>query len=166
MKRMAIFLGLTLVAAGVSALPDPCTLVRALDLQALFQNGPAGPGAVEKHPEIGSATCTYQWGTGSNAYSGRFNFHVTVSELSKTYPGTDREVLKAGLLAETKKPGENAVAISGVGDAAIYKSGSPIRSETTAIVKAFFLQVDLDGPDGRGKKDQVISLLKTAASRM
>lgn len=166
MKRTAIFLGLALAAAGASALPDPCTLVKPSDLQALFPNGPSGPGTVEKHPEIGSVICSYQWGPGGNAYSGRFNFHVTVSEASKIFPGLDRETIKAGLLAETKKPGENGVAISGVGDVAIYKSNSPIRSNTTALVKGFVLLIDLDGPDGRAKKDQVISLLKTAAGRL
>ena len=166
MKRMMIFLKLFLVAACAVALPDPCTLVKASDLQALFPNGPAGAGVVEKHPEIGTASCAYQWGPGSNPEAGHYTFRVTVGETSKLFPGVSGEAMRDGLLAETKKPRSNAVAVSGVGDAAIYKSARPIESDATAFVKSVMLQVHLDGPDGRGKKDQVISLLKTAAGRL
>jgi len=166
MHRISAPVMLALVAGVALASPDPCALVKAADIQAITAGAPAGPGELTKQPELGSATCSYRWGPGANAASGRFNLHVTVSDVSKTYPGTDRETLVQGLLAETKKPGTTAVVIPAVGSAAIFKSDAPIRANTTALVKGMFLQVDLDGPDGRAKKDQVITLLKVIAARL
>jgi hypothetical protein len=52
-----------------------------------------------------------------------------------------------------------------VGEAAIFKADSQVYVCATAYLKSRMLQVRLDGSDARDKKDQVIALLKTAASR-
>ena len=82
------------------------------------------------------------------------------------FPGLDSQTIRQGLLDMTKQPGANAVAVPGVGDAAIFESAAPIRANTTAYVKGMVLKVDLDGPEGRTKKDQVIALLKALAVRL
>jgi len=159
-------LALTLLTGIAVATPDPCSLLKPHDLQAIAPGASLGPGTLTKQPEIGSATCSYQWGPRGNAASGHSNLHVTVSDASKAFPGTSGEMIKTGLLAETKKAGTTAGVVPGVGEAAIFHSESPIRANTTAYLKGMVLQVDLDGPDGRAKKDQVIVLLKTAAGRL
>jgi hypothetical protein len=62
--------------------------------------------------------------------------------------------------------GPNAAVVSGVGDAAVFLSDSPNRAATTAYVKGVLLQVNLEGPDARARKEQVIALLKEAAARL
>jgi hypothetical protein len=166
MRRTVAAIVLTLLARIVEASPDPCSLLKAPDLQAIAPGVSVGPGTVTRQPELGSATCSYHWGPGSNAASGRFNLHVTVSDASKAFPGTSGATIIQGLLAETKKRHSTAVVVPGVGQAAIFKSEAPIRANTTAYIKGLILQVDLDGLDGRTKKDQVIALLKAAAARL
>ena len=166
MRRTAAPLLLTLVAGLAVASPDPCALVKPSDLQAITAGASVGSGELTKQPEIGTAICSYHWGPGGHAASGRFILHVTVSEGSKVFPGLDSQTIRQGLLDMTKQPGANAVVIPGVGDAAIFESVTPIRANTTAYVKGMVLKVDLDGPDGRTKKDPVIELLKALAARL
>ncbi len=115
---------------------------------------------------LGSFVCEYKWGTGGNAVSGLYTLQVIVSDASKAFPGMDPGTVKEGLLAEATKPGATATVIPGVGDAAIFDSNAPIRASTTALVKGSMLQVNLEGPDARTKKNQVIALLKAAAGRL
>ena len=73
-------------------------------------------------------------------------------------------MLRQGLLAKAGPP--NTAVIPAVGNAAVYESNDPIRVETTALVKGNMLIVTFDSSDARAKKDQVIALLKAAASRL
>jgi hypothetical protein len=54
----------------------------------------------------------------------------------------------------------------GCPEAAVYTSGSPREVNMTAYVKGLILQIHLEGPAARAKKDQAIALLKTAAARL
>jgi hypothetical protein len=56
--------------------------------------------------------------------------------------------------------------ISDVGDTAVFKAYSPLYVSASALVKGRILHLNLDGLDARDKKGQLISLLKSAASRL
>jgi hypothetical protein len=170
METNALILGLVVATAGSAsaALPkDPCALLKPAEVQTLAPNAKIGAGAASTvSAALGAFACEYKWGTGGNAVSGLYTLQVIVSDLSKTYPGTDPGTLREGLLLEASKPGATATVIPGVGNGAIFDSNAPIRASTTALVKGSMLQVVLGGPDARTKKDQVIALLKVAAGRL
>ena len=69
-------------------------------------------------------------------------------------------------LLDSVRAGTDDVVISEVGDAAVFKPDSVAYATATALVKSRILQVHLDGVDARDKKDQIIELLKSAASRL
>jgi hypothetical protein len=48
----------------------------------------------------------------------------------------------------------------------VFKPDSSVYASATAFVKGRMLQVQLDGLGALDKKDQVIGLLKSAASRL
>jgi hypothetical protein len=48
----------------------------------------------------------------------------------------------------------------------VFKPDSPVYASATAFVKGRIVGVHLDGIDAREKKDQLIGLLKSAASRL
>jgi hypothetical protein len=48
----------------------------------------------------------------------------------------------------------------------VFKPDSAVYVTGIALVKSRILQVHLDGLDARDKKDQIIELLKSAASRL
>jgi hypothetical protein len=81
------------------------------------------------------------------------------------FPGMDAKTIKMGMLGGPRGLPPDTSAVPGVGEAAIYKSASPIRTSTSAYVKGLILQVEFEGPDAPAKKEQVIALLKAAASR-
>ena len=170
--RMRAFAGLValVLASGMALaaeLPSPCELVRASDLKTLFPDGPGGPGKLDKRTP-GAASCTYEWGSGGNPEKDNFTFSIVVGDASKMFPGMSPEAIKSALLvrAAHPRPGQTAEAIPGVGEAAVYESIKPIESEVMALVKGMILTVHLVCPDGRGKKDKVVSLLKTAAATL
>ena len=79
----------------------------------------------------------------------------------------------SGMPPDMVKPALQALVAAGtadalipeVGDAAIFKADSPAYVCASGYLKGRILQVRLDGSEAREKKDQVIGLLKTAASR-
>ena len=83
----------------------------------------------------------------------------------RMFPGMSPDQIKQQLL-ESVKPGTADAVISDVGEAAVFKSDSPLYATATAFLKGRILQVHLDGVDAREKKDQAIALLKSAASRL
>lgn len=169
MATNALMLGLALVMRDPGPAPpqDPCALLKPAEVQALAPKAEIGKGVSSTvSPELGSYACQYEWGTGGNAASGRFQLQVIISDVSKAFPGMEPTLIKQGLLGGAKPGQANTAVIPGVGEAAIFKSSDPIRAETTAYVKGSLLQVILEGSDARAKKDQVIALLKAAASRL
>ena len=81
------------------------------------------------------------------------------------FPGMTPDQIKQRLLASVKAGTHDAV-IPEIGDAAVFKPDSFVYAVATAFVKGRILQVQLDGSDAHDKKDQVIGLLKSAASRL
>jgi hypothetical protein len=152
------------LAAETSA--DACSILTSAEIQTLA--GSAKVDAVPSTDGLGSRLCQYRWGTGGNVYSGKSYLNVSVTEMSKAFPGTDAATLKEGLLARAKMAKAPAVAgvINGVGDAAIYESNDPIRLETAAFAKGKMLTVTLESKDARAQKDKVSALLKAAAGRL
>lgn len=73
--------------------------------------------------------------------------------------------VKQRLLASFRAGTHDAV-IPQIGDAAVFKPASFVYAGATAFVKGRILQVHLDGLGALEKKDQVIGLLKSAASRL
>jgi hypothetical protein len=173
MRTDTFVVGVVLATVGVmgSALAaeksaDACSILNVAEIQTLA--GSAKVNAVASTDALGSRLCQYTWGTGGNVQSGRSFLNVSVTEMSKAFPGTDAATLKQGLLARVKmaKAPTVAGAINGVGDAAIYESNDPIRLETTAFARGKVLIVTLESQDARAQKDKVSALLKAAAGRL
>jgi hypothetical protein len=170
MMRNALVAGVTVALLGINASAvqaqkagDGCSLLQGAEVQALAGSIKVGTGNPSTDP-LGSRLCHYEWGAGNNVQSGRSYFDVSITPISKAFPGTDASVLRQGLLAKAGPP--NTAVIPAVGDAAVYESTDPIRVATTALVKGNMLIVTFESSDARAKKDQVIALLKAAASRL
>ncbi len=170
MMNTACSVGLVLAVLGFSpsalqaqGFGDGCSLLKGAEVQALAGAATVGPETASSDA-LGSRLCRYEWGTGNNAQHGRSTLDISITPISKAFPGTDASLLRQGLLAKTGQP--NTAVIPGVGDAAVYESNDPIRVEATALVKGNMLIVSLESADARAKKDQVIALLKAAAGRL
>jgi hypothetical protein len=173
MRTDTFFVGVVLGTVGVMASTlaaeksaDACSILKAAEIQTLA--GSAKVDAVASTDGLGSRLCQYTWGSGGNVQSGKSYLNVSVTEMSKAFPGTDAATLKEGLLARAKMAKAPTVAgvINGVGDAAVYESNDPIRLETTAFAKGQVLTVTLESKDARAQKDKVSALLKAAAGRL
>jgi hypothetical protein len=170
--RSEIVLGLTMVAAGMSGpgagdgtiaaqASSPCALLTTDDIQPLASKASVAEGISTSLESVGFTACRYTWGAGT----GRFKLDVTVSEASRMFSGMGPELIKQRLQASITAGTTDSV-IPDVGEAAVFKADSPAFVHTTAYLKGRILQVHLDGFDAREKKDQVIALLKSAASRL
>jgi hypothetical protein len=69
-------------------------------------------------------------------------------------------------LRQSVRPGTNDAVVSDVGETAVFTPDSPVYGRALALVKGRILEVRLDGLFAGEKKDQIVSLLKSAASRM
>jgi hypothetical protein len=168
----AFVLGLALVVTGgprpgridgaVSAQAlNPCALLTVDEIQPLAANTSVADGVSNSLPSIGYVTCRYTWGVGT----GRFKLDVTVTEASRMFPGMSPDQIKQRLL-ESSRPGTGDAVIPEIGEAAVFRPESPVYAGATAFVKGRILQVYLDGVFAVEKKDQIIQLLKSAASRL
>jgi hypothetical protein len=131
------------------------------EIQPLALKEEVGAGVPTAIQSLGRVACRYQWGTGT----GRYTLDIIVNEASRMYSDTSPAAIKQRLAA-ADGPGTVSEAISDVGEAAAFRSDSPLLATTTAYVKGRILQLNLDGYDARAKKDQVIALLKTVTSRL
>jgi len=98
-------------------------------------------------------------------YIGRFKLDVIVNDPARLFPGMSPDQIKQRLL-ESVKTGTDDAVVSEVGEAAVFKPGSPVYASATALVKGRILQLNLDGVFAGEMKDQVVGLLKSAASRL
>lgn len=166
-----LVLALAMVAAGISA-PGrggriaaqgggPCALVTTDDVQPLAQNASVADGTPTSVEATGFGACRYTWGDGA----GRFTLDVTTNQASRMFSGLGPDQIKQRLTATVTAETADAV-IADVGEAAVFKADSALSVHAAAYVKGRILQVQLDGFVAREKKDQVIALLKTAASRL
>jgi len=139
----------------------PCALLTTDEIQPLALKASVGAGVPSSIENLGYSTCRYAWGEGT----GRFKLDVTVSDASRVFAGTGPDQIKQRLQASVMAGTADAV-VADIGEAAVFKADSPLYVHATAYAKGRILQVHLDGFDAREKKDQVIALLKSAASRL
>ena len=165
---LALFAGAAVSAGGqtqTSAMPkDVCALLTVAEIQemagTLVKDGTPG-----KVAALGSITCTYTWGPANYAATGQFQLNVLATDASKAFPGMSTALIKQAMAARVKAGGV-AGEVPGIGDAATFESDQPNRVNTKTLAKGVFLTVELEGPNARLQKDQVIALLKTAAGRL
>jgi hypothetical protein len=168
----AFFLALAMVASGVSSpgrvdgtvsaqALNPCALLMVDEIQPLAVKASVADGVPNSLQAFGWFTCRYTWGVGT----GRFKLDVSVNEASRMFPGMSPDQIKQRLL-ESVTAGTADAVIPEIGEAAVFKPDSPVYASATAFVKGRIVGVHLDGIDAREKKDQLIGLLKSAASRL
>jgi len=160
----AIPLAATQVSGGGAAAaqaPNACALLSAEEVQALAPKEHVADGASRTVGALESFGCRYTWGTGT----GRFTLDVTVNPASHVFAGMNADAIKRGLLSSVVPETADA-AIPDVGDAAVFKASSPLYAVASAYLKDRILAVSLDGIDAAERKGELISLLKSAASRL
>jgi hypothetical protein len=110
METNALVLGLAVLTLGVAgsgiAAPpkDPCSLLMPAEIQAVTPGANIGVGVssvVSK--ELGTFACVYKWGSGGNAVTGAYYLNVTMSDVSKTFPGTSPDMVKIHRQLSTHK---------------------------------------------------------------
>jgi len=149
--------GRTVSAQGL----NPCALLVDDEIKPLAAKTSVAAGVSNSPTSFGDATCRYGWGEGVD----RYKLVVAVLEASRMFPGLTPDQIKQRLL-ESVKAGTHDAVIPEIGDAAVFKPDSFVYAVATAFVKGRILQVQLDGLGAAEKKDQVIGLLKSAASRL
>lgn len=140
---------------------NPCGLLTSDDIHAVAVETNVAAGIANTLPAHGYAACRYDWGSGIN----RFKLDVVVTDASRLYKGLSPEQVKQQLLQSVREGTYDAV-ITEVGDTAVFTPDSPVYGRAIAFVKGRILEVRLDGLFAGEKKDQIIGLLKSAASRM
>jgi hypothetical protein len=155
----ALVLGMAMAAAGIAGngtaraqSAGPCSLLTVDEIQPL---APKQTTIANGVPSAGTTACQYTWGEGVN----RFKLDVIVNE-----PRMSADAVKQGL--QSVQPGTADSVVQDVGEAAVFRADSSVLAHATAYLKGRLLQVRLDGYEAREKKDQVIALLKSAASRL
>jgi hypothetical protein len=157
----ASFAGLVAVAAQPPG-SNPCGLLTVDEVQGLGSpKEHASNGVAQALPALEVFTCRYTWGTGIE----RYTLAVSVNSASRAFVGMSGDAIKQNLTSSIK-PGTTDTAIPEVGEAAVFKADSPVYAGASAYVKGRLLQLHLDGLDAGEKKDQLITLLKSAASRL
>ena len=172
MSKNALIVGVALAAGAVlnaggqsAAMPkDACALLTVAEVQevagTLVKDGTPG-----KIPAMGSVSCTYTWGPANYSASGQFQLNVLATDASKAFPGMSTALVKEAMAARVKAGGV-AGEVPGIGDEATFESDQPNRVNAKALAKGVFLSVELEGPNARLQKDQVVALLKAAAGRL
>jgi hypothetical protein len=164
-----LLLGLTVPtvahpAQGGGAAPgqNPCALLTVEEVQSLApKEEQVSQGAAATNSDVGSSTCRYTWGAGV----GRYSLVVSVNPAPRVFTGMTPDAIKQALVSSAVPETADAV-IPDVGNAAVFKSYSRVYAGASAYLKDRVLQVQLDGFDAPEWKGGLISLLKSAASRM
>jgi hypothetical protein len=150
------------VRGAAAQAPAPCSLLTADEIQPLAPSkASVGNGVPTSLDVVSFSTCRYTWGAGVD----RVKLDVTVNDASRMFSGMSPDQIKQGLQASITTGTADAV-IPDVGDAAMFKADSPVFVHATAFIHGRILRVLLEGFEAREKKDQVIALTKSAASRL
>lgn len=140
----------------------PCALLKTDEVQSLAnKNVAVSEGVAASISVIGSSTCSYAWGAGAE----RYTLDVTVNDAARVFPGLAPAAVGERVHAAITGSAPASPSL-GIGDVSVYKEDSPLFVHATSFLKGRILQVQLGGIDAIEKKDQVISLLTTAASRL
>ena len=164
------FLTLAIIATGTTGLgvdviveaqaSDACTLLPASEIQPLTREAVSN-GISSSLQANGSMICRYSWGEGVR----RFKLDVVVNDASRVFPGMNPDAIKQQFQASAK-PGTTDGPIADIGEAAVFRTESPVLATSMAYVKGRVLRLQLDGLYASEMKDQMIALLKSAASRL
>ena len=165
-RALSLILGMAVAlvslpgGGSVAAQQNPCMLLTTDEIGALAPNQHVSDGArAVLSPD--SITCRYAWGGGN----GRYTLAVSVSTAARMFAGLNADAIKQGMVSSVM-PGTTDAAVPDIGDAAVFKAHSALSAGASAYLKDRVLQINLDGLDAREKKGQLISLLKSAASRL
>jgi hypothetical protein len=140
---------------------DPCVLLTPDDIESSVAKSSVDAGVARSFPDHGYTFCQYTWGEAT----GRFRLDVALTEPSRMFPGMSPDQIKQQLVQSVRTGTEDTL-IPDIGDAAVFKPASPLFATGTSLIKGRILQVHLDGVFAGEMKDQLIQLLKTAASRL
>jgi hypothetical protein len=140
---------------------NPCALLPIGEIQPLALKATLAEGVATAVGPAGASACRFTWGAGVS----RFRLEVIVNEASRLFPGMSPDLIRQRIQA-SPKPGTADAALADIGDAAVFKSDSPVLATTTAYLKGRILQLQLDGLYASDMKDQMIALLKSAVSRL
>jgi hypothetical protein len=167
---LRLFVAVAIVAAGAASqrsqsvlaaqAASPCALVMVEEIEPLA-NTIVGEGVPGSLAAAGTSSCRFAWGTGA----WRHTLDVIVRDASRVFPGAGPDSIKQGLAASAKPETTDSV-IADVGEAAVFKSESPVFAYATAYLKGRILQVRLDGADALEGKAHVVAILKSAAARL
>jgi hypothetical protein len=170
-RELARILGVAVFAAGLSwSAGDQTAAAQAQGTCALVTTDDVGPIASNQtvHAAVptdlqstGYTACRYTWGEGA----WHFKLDVTVNDASRMFSGMSPDQIKHELQGSVR-PGTADTVVTDIGEAAVFRVDSAAYVRAAAYVKGRLLQVTLDGVYASERKDQVIALLKTAASRL
>ena len=124
---------------------------------------------VTNNPPLG-ATCVYAWGPRTSEW-GQTGLNILVVDASKVWPGgSSSGDIKQRVLVEVRTDGPDASEIPGVGDGAVFTTNPKSHDATVKAylikAKGLLLEVTFHGGNGLAQKDNLIALLRTAASRL
>jgi hypothetical protein len=144
-----------------TAVQNPCEFVTADEVQALVPKEHADAGVPISLPAFDSYGCRYTWGVGVE----RSTLMIAVNAASRAFAGLNPDAIKRELAAQVV-PGTADAPIADVGEAGAFKAYSPAYASASAYVKEHLVQVAFSGIDAPDRKTQLLSLLKSAASRL
>ena len=141
---------------------NPCALLTIEEVQSLApKEEHVSQGVAATNQDVGSSTCRYTWGAGVD----RYVLVVSVNSAPRVFVGMTADAIKQSLVSSVVPETADSV-ISDVGTAAVFKSYSRVYAGASAYLNDRILQVQLDGFDAPERKGGLISLLKSAVSRM
>jgi hypothetical protein len=176
----AVLLGPALIAllgqradgqeAGGATLPkDPCALLKPADIQAALAPGATVAAGVPTTASLPLAeSCSYTWGPRSRQW-GDPSVMVMIMDASRAWPGLSADqVVQGVILSANGHKGEGST-ISGIGDAAVFTfEPAHYNCKTQAFFakKQIHLSLEFHGAGAPSCKDNLVALLKRAASRV
>ncbi|HEY7289096.1 MAG TPA: hypothetical protein VH583_04600 [Vicinamibacterales bacterium] len=138
-----------------------CALLTIDEIHAVAPKMEIHDGVAAANSAMELSTCRYTWGDGVKASA----LVISINPASRVYVGMTPDAIKQRL-ASSVVPETDDSAVPDVGDAAVFKAFSPYYVSASALLKGRVLQLNLEGDDAREMKGQLLSLLKSAASRM
>jgi hypothetical protein len=150
---------------------DPCALLKPAEIQAAIEPGAnIGIGVPSTDPAAFTIGCAYTWGPTTNEW-GQTSLTTNVIDASKVFPGgLNPDGIKERVQVETQMGGADASQIPGVGDGAVFTNDSKSHNATLKAyiveAKGVLLLVQFHGGNAVALKDKLITLLKTAATRL
>jgi hypothetical protein len=138
--------------------------LKAAELESLTEGAKISNGRPDTLAGKMGTVCSFTWRPASA--SGPVSLKVILNDTSKMFPGMSPEAIKRAMMADVKPGNQQSSVIPGISDFATYDSDAPSRASVHAYLKRSMVQLVLEGPGARGKKDPLVALLKLAVSRL